>query len=118
MSESPETEVEKPTPMSAEPDSATVETLDDGASAQHSQSKSIKHRRGTVVSAKMQGTIIVLVERRVKHRRYKKYVNVRQRYAVDDKLSCSEGDIVVIRETRPLSKTKRWEVARKVTHHG
>lgn len=107
MSESIESvDTQAPTAPEANADVGTAE----------GKKKSIKHRRGKVVSAKMQGTVIVMVERKVKHRRYKKYVSVRQRYAVDDKMSCTEGDLVIIRETRPLSKTKRWEVARKIGH--
>ncbi|MGF1509655.1 MAG: 30S ribosomal protein S17 [Myxococcota bacterium] len=78
--------------------------------------RTIKERRGKVVSAKMAKTVVVMVERRIKHRRYKKFVTIRERYAAHDLLGCTEGDIVLIRETRPLSKTKRWRVARKLGH--
>jgi small subunit ribosomal protein S17 len=93
---------------------AVVQSPDE--STEPTRSRSIKVRRGRVVSAKMQQTVVVLVERRVKHRRYKKFVTVRERYAAHDGLGCTEGDIVLIRETRPMSKTKRWRVARKLGH--
>lgn len=80
------------------------------------RSRSIKTRRGKVVSSKMEKTVIVQVERRVRHRRYKKYITVRERYAAHDLVGCVEGDLVVIRETRPMSKSKRWRVARKIGH--
>ncbi|MEM1023462.1 MAG: 30S ribosomal protein S17 [Myxococcota bacterium] len=80
------------------------------------RSRSIKERRGRVVSAKMQKTVIVMVERRVRHPRYNKFITVRERYSVHDGLGCVDGDIVLIRETRPMSKNKRWRVARKLGH--
>lgn len=73
-----------------------------------------KQRRGVVVSAKSAKTVIVSVERRVKHPRYKKYVTLKKRYAAHDTIGCEEGDIVVIRETAPISKTKHWRVAKKL----
>jgi len=78
--------------------------------------RTIKERRGKIVSAKMEKTVVVQVERRIRHRRYKKYVTVRERYAAHDNLGCVEGDIVLIKETRPMSKTKRWRVSRKLGH--
>ena len=66
---------------------------------------------GTVVSANMNKTVIVKVERLVKHRLYKKYVRRRSKFAAhDEENSCKVGDKVLIRESRPLSKTKRWRV--------
>lgn len=74
----------------------------------------VKERRAVVVSAKSQETVIVTVERRVKHPKYKKYLTVRKRFAAHDTLGCQEGDLVLIRETRPMSKTKRWRVFKKL----
>lgn len=74
----------------------------------------VKERRGVVVSAKMDKTVVVAVERRIKHKRYKRYVRVQKRYAAHDELGVQEGDLVLLRETRPLSKRKRWKVARKL----
>jgi small subunit ribosomal protein S17 len=74
------------------------------------------HRRrreleGVVVSNKMDKTCVVQVIRRYKHPKYKKYVNERQRYkAHDDKNETTIGDKVIIVESRPLSKDKRWRL--------
>lgn len=68
--------------------------------------------RGTVVSDKMQKTVIVSVERRVKHPLYKKYLLRRKKYAAHDERNiCKVGDVVEIISTRPFSRTKRWAVA-------
>ncbi len=70
-----------------------------------------KVRVGTVVSAKMQRTITVAVERRITHPLYGKQVTrTKKLYAHDEKSEAKEGDIVRIVETRPLSKLKRWRV--------
>ena len=77
-----------------------------------------KERIGTVVSNKMEKSIVVAVRRKVKHPIYGKFVNKTTRFvAHDQKNECSEGDRVRIMETRPLSKTKRWrlvEIVEKV----
>lgn len=66
---------------------------------------------GVVVSAKSQKTVIVKVERRVKHPRYHKTVKVSKKYAAHDETSAiKEGDLVRIVESRPISKTKKWVV--------
>jgi len=71
----------------------------------------IKVREGVVVSDKMDKTVVVAVERLVKHRLYKKYIRRRAHYkAHDEENVCSTGDRVVIAETRPLSRDKRWRV--------
>ena len=71
----------------------------------------IKERLGVVVSDKMDKTIIVSIENRVTNKRYGKIVASTKRYKVhDDSNECGVGDIVLISETRPLSKTKRWEL--------
>ena len=68
---------------------------------------------GTVTSDKMDKTVTVLVERRVKHPLYGKYVVESKRYhAHDEANECGVGDKVEIAETRPLSKTKSWKVTR------
>ena len=70
-----------------------------------------KVREGIVVSHKMDKTVVVAVHRLVKHPRYKKYVKRRARYkAHDEQNRCSMGDRVLITETRPASKDKRWRV--------
>jgi len=66
---------------------------------------------GKVVSAKMDKTISVEITRRVKHAKYKKYINRSNVFkAHDENNECTLGEIVTIREARPLSKTKRWVV--------
>ena len=66
---------------------------------------------GTVVSDKMDKTIVVKVDRRVKHAVYAKYINRSKRYkAHDENNESATGDIVVIASSRPLSKDKRWRL--------
>ena len=66
---------------------------------------------GVVVSDKMDKTVAVEVTRRVKHARYHKYVNRRNVFkAHDEGNECKVGDTVVIKEWRPVSRTKRWMV--------
>ena len=67
--------------------------------------------QGVVVSDKADKTVTVLVERRLMHPLYKKFIKRSKRYhAHDEANSAKTGDIVRIRECRPLSKTKTWEV--------
>ena len=67
---------------------------------------------GTVVSNKMDRSIVVQVERTVKHPMYHKYVRRRARFAAhDENNTCQVGDKVLITESRPLSKTKRWRLS-------
>jgi small subunit ribosomal protein S17 len=67
--------------------------------------------QGTVVSDKANKTVIVAVERRVMHPVYKKFIRRTKRYAAHDEANaCKAGDLVFIRECRPISKTKRWEI--------
>jgi len=69
---------------------------------------------GTVVSDKMDKTVAVEVIRRVQHARYKKYVNRRNVFKAHDEANeCATGDTVVIQESRPLSRTKRWTVVER-----
>jgi small subunit ribosomal protein S17 len=70
-----------------------------------------KQRTGVVTSAKMDKTITVLVERKVMHPIYGKFIKKSKKYAAhDDKNDCNVGDTVRIMETRPLSKRKRWRL--------
>jgi small subunit ribosomal protein S17 len=70
-----------------------------------------KTRTGVVVSDKMNKTVVVAVERRLRHPVYGKVVRRTPHfYAHDEKDQCSEGDVVRIEETRPISKLKRWRV--------
>jgi small subunit ribosomal protein S17 len=71
-----------------------------------------KSRIGIVVSNKMTKTVVVVVERRMKHGQYGKYLTVKKKFkAHDETNACGIGDRVRISETRPMSKEKRWRVA-------
>jgi small subunit ribosomal protein S17 len=71
-----------------------------------------KVREGLVVSDKMDKTVVVEVEDRVKHPKYGKVIRRTKRYkAHDGENACGVGDRVLLMETRPLSATKRWRVA-------
>ena len=77
-----------------------------------------KVRQGTVVSDKMDKTIVVAVERKVPHKMYKKSINTTTKFkAHDENNECRIGDVVRIVETRPLSKDKRWRVEKIVARH-
>jgi small subunit ribosomal protein S17 len=70
-----------------------------------------KERLGRVVSSKMDKTIVVSVERRFPHPRYRKVVkSFTKFYAHDEKNEAKIGDVVLIEETRPLSRMKRWRL--------
>ena len=72
-------------------------------------SNQVKTLTGEVVSAKRNKTITVKVERKAMHPKYKKYITRSTKlHAHDESNVCSEGDIVSIRECRPISKTKTW----------
>jgi len=67
---------------------------------------------GTIVSNKMDKTVVVMVERLVKHSLYHKYIKRRAKFAAhDENNACQVGDKVLITGSRPLSKTKRWRVS-------
>ena len=70
-----------------------------------------KTREGVVVSDKMDKTVVVMVERIVQHPKYKKRLRQRTKVKAHDELNrCATGDRVVITESRPLSRDKRWTV--------
>ena len=70
-----------------------------------------KVRVGKVVSDKMDKTVVVIVEDRVAHKKYKKIIGKTYRLKAHDELNTAgSGDLVLIMETRPLSATKRWRV--------
>ena len=70
-----------------------------------------KERVGTVTSSKMDKSIVVMVERRVKHAKYGKFVKKSSSFvAHDEKNECNQRDTVKIMETRPLSKRKNWRL--------
>ncbi|MCX7822678.1 MAG: 30S ribosomal protein S17 [Syntrophobacterales bacterium] len=80
------------------------------------QVKRVPHRKrfvGVVVSDKMDKTVTVRVERLIEHPKYHKYIKRYKKFkAHDPQNRCQEGDKVLIEETRPLSKTKRWRVVK------
>jgi small subunit ribosomal protein S17 len=70
-----------------------------------------KERTGLVVSNKMDKSISVVIERKVKHPKYGKFVKKTSKFmAHDEKNECNEGDTVKIMETRPMSKNKCWRL--------
>ena len=78
--------------------------------------KVVRTLSGRVTSDKMDKTITVLVERKVKHPLIGKVIVKSNKFhAHDEKNECKEGDLVTITETRPLSKTKTWALAKIVT---
>ena len=73
----------------------------------------VKRREGTVVAARMAKTVMVQVDRLVQHPLYAKRIKQRTRFmAHDERAECHEGDRVLIIESRPLSRQKRWRVSR------
>jgi small subunit ribosomal protein S17 len=84
------------------------------------QSKTQRTIVGKVISNKMNKTIVVQVERKVKHPLYGKFIRrFSKMYAHDEDNACKPGDLVMIQQTRPLSKTKRWklvEIVKKEEH--
>lgn len=74
---------------------------------------------GVVVSNKMDKSIVVSVERRVRHRIYDKYVRrTTKLHAHDEKNECQIGDTVMIKESRPISKTKAWTLVNVIEKAG
>ncbi|MFL6623321.1 MAG: 30S ribosomal protein S17 [Sulfurifustis sp.] len=80
-----------------------------------SASKAARTVTGRVVSNKMQKTITVQVERRLQHPKYGKFLTRRTKlHAHDEKNESKEGDVVMIEQCRPLSKTKTWRLVKIV----
>ena len=80
-----------------------------------SSPKKNRRLKGLVVSNKMQKTIVVRIDRLKKHPKYLKYLKTHQKFlAHDEKNEAGVGDIVVIREGRPMSRRKRWVLERIV----
>ena len=83
------------------------------------EAKTTRTLTGRVVSDKMDKTVTVLVERRVTHPMYGKIMTRSKKYhAHDEKNECSEGDVVLIEECRPLSRTKSWRIAKLLEKAG
>src|SRR5258705_6005365 len=97
--ELPQSEADLATSAPTEPDAASVQA---------------RRRRlekvGLVTSDKMTKTVVVRVERQVRHPKYKRYIRRRTKFMAHDELGAHTGDIVRIVETRPLSARKRWRV--------
>jgi small subunit ribosomal protein S17 len=93
----------------------TVPAASEKSEAAHHERGLRKERQGKVLKSKMAKTIVVEVERRFPHPRYKKVVAAYTKlYAHDEKGEAKEGDVVLIQETRPLSKLKRWRLLKVV----
>jgi small subunit ribosomal protein S17 len=91
--------------------SATENKTTKAAGAASAQQSRRNEKVGQVVSTKMQKTIVVEVEMRKAHAKYKRIVrSTRKFYAHDEQNTARVGDVVRIRETRPLSKLKRWNL--------
>ena len=70
-----------------------------------------KTKIGSVISNKMDKSVVVQVDRRIRHKLYGKFIRRRVKYMADDPNNvCNIGDVVLIEECRPLSKNKRWRV--------
>ncbi|MFT7388854.1 MAG: small subunit ribosomal protein S17 [Candidatus Endobugula sp.] len=83
------------------------------AQIENQQAKEARTLMGKVVSDKMDKTITVLIERRVKHPLYGKYMSKSSKLkAHDEENSCIIGDVVIIAESRPLSKSKSWALVK------
>ncbi len=80
--------------------------------------KKVRTIEGRVISNKMQKTVTVLIERRVKHPLYGKYVTRSTKLHAHDEFGCQEGDLVRIAECRPMSKTKHHRVVEVVSRVG
>jgi small subunit ribosomal protein S17 len=91
----------------------STESTETGQAAAQAERNTRKVREGVVVSDKMDKTVVVVVEDRVKHALYGKVMRQTSRLkAHDEQNECGVGDRVQIMETRPLSATKRWRVVR------
>lgn len=75
----------------------------------------MRTKRGLVTSNKMDKTVVISVVSYKNHPKYKKrYKYTKKFYAHDESNSCEEWDVVVIQETKPTSKLKRWEIVKKI----
>ncbi|MEJ2114918.1 MAG: 30S ribosomal protein S17 [Gammaproteobacteria bacterium] len=82
-----------------------------------SEEKKIRTLQGKVISDKMDKSVTVLLERHVKHPLYKKYIRRSTKLHVhDENNECSIGDMIAIRECRPMSKTKSWALVEIIEH--
>ena len=106
----------KKAPVKTEAKKAPVKTEAKKAPVETEAKKIVRTVTGKVVSNKMDKTITVLVERKVKHPLYGKYINKSNKFhAHDEKNEINEGDVVQITEHKPISKSKSWVVTKVVT---
>jgi small subunit ribosomal protein S17 len=85
--------------------------MDQNTSTEPAKRANRKTRVGIVKSNKMDKTITVILDRKVKHPKYGKFMHKTSKFmAHDEKNECKEGDTVLIMETRPLSKNKSWRL--------
>jgi len=102
------------TPAANAADQSEVKATDTQSESDSTPGARPRHRRqekvGLVTSDKMQKTVVVRVERQVRHRKYKRYIRRRTKFMAHDEIGAHIGDIVRIVETRPLSARKRWRV--------
>jgi small subunit ribosomal protein S17 len=96
---------------STEPVETADEPTGDTAVAAHGRRQ---EKIGLVTSNKMTKTVVVRVERQVRHPKYKRYIRRRKKFMAHDDLGVNIGDIVKIIETRPMSARKRWRVVEVV----
>jgi small subunit ribosomal protein S17 len=97
------------------PEATTTETKKPAAADVDAKRGQRKERLGKVIAAKMTKTIVVEVQRRFPHREYRKIITAYSKfYAHDEKSEAKVGDTVLIVETRPLSKLKRWRLTQVV----
>ena len=95
----------------AENEEAITEGANTAEAPQASASRENRSEKvGTVASDKMQKTVVVRVDRLVRHRKYRRYVRRTSKFMAHDELGATVGDKVRIVETRPLSARKRWRV--------
>ena len=99
----------------AEPNATEIPAAPTEAAANEAATTAApRHRRqekvGLVTSDRMQKTVVVRVERQVRHRKYQRYIRRRTKFMAHDEIGAHTGDIVRIVETRPLSARKRWRV--------
>jgi small subunit ribosomal protein S17 len=87
--------------------------------AEQKDQKAQRSLQGSVLSAKANKSITVLIERQVKHPLYKKIIRRSTKlHAHDEQNECNEGDTVIIEECRPLSKTKSWRLVEIISRAG
>lgn len=119
VAEDPNAEASAPEAPAASTEAAATDVIAAEASAAGAESKSatVKARRGnrvqkigTVSSDKMQKTVVVRVDRLVRHTKYRRYVRRTSKFMAHDDLGATTGDRVRIVETRPQSARKRWRV--------